>query len=91
MQETENTQTQEAHTPDCEEPERTESSVCWTESVEDHGAQRSAPERTESSVCWTESVEDHGAQRSAPIPDTLRMIPPEDAARAAGPSDWASR
>jgi hypothetical protein len=55
-----NTQTQNTvHTPDCE------------------------PERTESSLCWTESVEDYGAQRSEEsIPDTLRMIPTEDAARA---------
>ena len=41
------------------------------------------PERTESSLCWTESVEDYEAQRSEPIPDTLRMIAPEDVARAA--------
>jgi hypothetical protein len=40
------------------------------------------PERTESSLCWTESVEDYGAQRSAPIPETLRMITPDDDARA---------
>jgi hypothetical protein len=47
------------HTPDCE------------------------PERTESSLCWTESVEDYGAQRSGEsIPDTLRIVTPEDAARA---------
>src|SRR5580692_3048482 len=47
------------HTPDCE------------------------PERTESSLCWTESVEDYEAQRSEEsIPDTLRMVTPEDAARA---------
>jgi hypothetical protein len=61
MQEIKKTHTQEAaHTPDCE------------------------PERTESSLCWTESVEDYGAQRSEEsIPDTLRIITPEDAARAA--------
>jgi hypothetical protein len=65
MQEKENTQESNmnqphnSHNPDCEEPER-----------------------TESSLCWTESVEDYGAQRSAPIPDTLRMITPEEAARA---------
>ena len=47
------------HTPDCE-----------------------APERTESSLRWTESVVDYGAERGASIPDTLRMLTPEDAARA---------